>query len=42
MCSRVCYANFNAGNVNNGAFDSRFYYASSDVYAAVGARLAKW
>ena len=42
MCSRVCNANFNAGNVNNGAFYSNFNNASSDVNAAIGARLAKW
>lgn len=40
--SRVCNAYFRAGYVYNGAFFSNFYHASSDVYAAIGARLAKW
>ena len=40
--SRVCYADFNAGSVHYGAFYSNFHYASSDVNAAIGARLAKW
>jgi len=40
--SRVCFASSNAGHVNNGAFSSDFLYASSDVNAFVGARLAKW
>ena len=40
--SRVCYAYFSAGSVHSGAFCSYFYYASTDVHAAHGARLAKW
>ena len=40
--SRVCHAGFFAGSVSHGAFCSAFDFASSVVYAAVGARLAKW
>lgn len=40
--SRVCSARFSAGGVSLGAFYSSFSYASSDVDATIGARLAKW
>lgn len=40
--SRVCHATFDTGYAGYGTFCSAFYWASSDVHAAHGGRLAKW
>lgn len=40
--SKVCLVEFHSSSVSNGAFYAYFDYSSSDTYAAIGCRLAKY